>query len=88
MCGICHQLEQTNHCVWTACCDLHARRQLLIVFMELPGTLAVQFVVDSPRGPKGLLGGRRGVQARAATAAHAHPTRRDRTPSRTQPVRS
>jgi hypothetical protein len=29
----------------------------------VPGTLLVQFLVDSPRGPRGLLGGRRGCSA-------------------------
>ncbi len=43
-------------------CDFDYVAQLPVLASELPGTLLVQLVVDAPRGPAGLLGGRRGVQ--------------------------
>ena len=46
-------------------CHFDYWEQLLIMAMELPGTLLVGMVVDAPRGPRGLCGGRRGVQVSA-----------------------
>jgi len=48
-------------------CDFDYTAQLPVLASELPGTLLVQLVVDSPRGPFGLWGGRRGVQICAFT---------------------
>lgn len=41
-------------------CAFEYRSQLLVFSMEVPGTFLVQALVDKPRGPDGLLGGRRG----------------------------
>ena len=44
-------------------CSFDYTAQILVVASEIPGMLLVQFVIDRPRGPLGLLGGRRGVQS-------------------------
>merc|ERR1719469_922273 len=46
-------------------CHFDYWHQFLIMAMEIPGTLLVGLVVDSPQGPRGLCGGRRGVQVSA-----------------------
>ena len=43
-------------------CRFDFEKQAVICAMEFPGTLLVQLVVDRPRGPGGIFGGRRGVQ--------------------------
>ncbi len=44
-------------------CSFDYTAQIIVVASEVPGTLLVQFVIDRPRGPFGLFGGRRGVQS-------------------------
>ena len=44
-------------------CSFDYTAQILVVASEIPGLFLVQFVIDRPRGPFGLLGGRRGVQS-------------------------
>lgn len=50
-------------------CGFSFGEQAVICAMELPGTFLVQLVVDRPRGPAGMLGGRRGVQVLGFGAA-------------------
>ena len=43
-------------------CNFDYVAQTMVVASEVPGCVLVQFVIDRPWGPSGMLGGRRGVQ--------------------------
>ena len=57
-----HSYDETWRPLDKGGCAFDYSAQLLVVASEVPGVLLVQLLIDRPRGPMGLLGGRRGCQ--------------------------